>query len=211
MANSSAYEAIVRAGPRLNQLQQVHAHLIVTGYGHSRSLLTKLITFACSAKALAYTHLLFLSVPLPDDFLFNTIIKSTSKSRLPLDCLAYYRRMLSSSNVSPSNYTFTSVIKSSADHELLAATKINVKHIKILVLNCGVLNTTPSLSAMVINHYKLRHNTESYNLGGSYALAVSTEIVSFTWYSGNDATLFPPNCSFRMGAAAVMLSSRRDR
>ncbi|CAF1866816.1 pentatricopeptide repeat-containing protein At2g33760 [Brassica napus] len=115
MANSSAYEAIVRAGPRLNQLQQVHAHLIVTGYGHSRSLLTKLITFACSAKALAYTHLLFLSVPLPDDFLFNTIIKSTSKSRLPLHCLAYYRRMLSSSNVSPSNYTFTSVIKSSAD------------------------------------------------------------------------------------------------
>ncbi|KAH0935005.1 hypothetical protein BRARA_C04403 [Brassica rapa] len=115
--------------------------------------------------------------------------------------------------------------------ELLAATKINVKHIKILVLNCGVLNTTPSLSAMVINHYKLRHNTESYNLGGmgcgagiiavdlakdllnahqgSYALVVSTEIVSFTWYSGNDVTLLPPNCSFRMGAAAVMLSSRR--
>ncbi|KFK34470.1 hypothetical protein AALP_AA5G149400 [Arabis alpina] len=115
--------------------------------------------------------------------------------------------------------------------ELLAATKINVKHIKILVLNCGVLNTTPSLSAMVINHYKLRHNTESYNLGGmgcsagiiaidlakdllnahqgSYALVVSTEIVSFTWYSGNDITLLPPNCSFRMGAAAIMLSSRR--
>ncbi|KAL0890330.1 hypothetical protein Bca101_014313 [Brassica carinata] len=115
--------------------------------------------------------------------------------------------------------------------ELLAETKINVKHIKILVLNCGVLNTTPSLSAMVINHYKLRHNTESYNLGGmgcsagiiavdlakdllnahqgSYALVVSTEIVSFTWYSGNDVTLLPPNCSFRMGAAAVMLSSRR--
>ncbi|CAN6913019.1 unnamed protein product [Brassica oleracea] len=115
--------------------------------------------------------------------------------------------------------------------ELLEATKINVKHIKILVLNCGVLNTTPSLSAMVINHYKLRHNTESYNLGGmgcsagiiavdlakdllnahqgSYALVVSTEIVSFTWYSGNDVTLLPPNCSFRMGAAAVMLSSRR--
>ncbi|CAH2064332.1 unnamed protein product [Thlaspi arvense] len=115
--------------------------------------------------------------------------------------------------------------------ELLAATKINVKHIKILVLNCGVLNTTPSLSAMVINHYKLRHNTESYNLGGmgcgagiiaidlakdllnahqgSYALVVSTEIVSFTWYSGNDVTLLPPNCSFRMGAAAIMLSSRR--
>ncbi|KAJ4903533.1 Pentatricopeptide repeat-containing protein [Raphanus sativus] len=114
-ANSAAYEAILRAGPRLNQLQQAHAHLIVTGHGHTRSLLTKLITFACSAKALAYAHLIFLSVPLPDDFLFNTVIKSTSKSRFPLDCLAYYRRMLSSSDVSPSNYTFTSVIKSCAD------------------------------------------------------------------------------------------------
>ncbi|CAH8331485.1 unnamed protein product [Eruca vesicaria subsp. sativa] len=119
-ANSAAYKAIILAGPRLNQLQQVHSHLIVTGYGRSRSLLTKLITFACSTKAFAYTHLLFLSVPLPDDFLFNTIIKSASKSRLPLDCLAYYRRMLSC-NVSPSNYTFTSVIKSCAD---LAALRI---------------------------------------------------------------------------------------
>ncbi|KAF8108852.1 hypothetical protein N665_0104s0165 [Sinapis alba] len=121
-ANSAAYEAIVRAGPRLNQLQQAHAHLIVTGHSHNRSLLTKLITFACSAKALAYTHLLFLSVPLPDDFLFNTIIKSTSKSRLPLHSLAYYRRMLSS-NVSPSNYTFTSVIKSCADLSALGIGK----------------------------------------------------------------------------------------
>ncbi|KAG7573523.1 DYW domain [Arabidopsis suecica] len=113
-ANSAAYEAIVRAGPRVKQLQQVHAHLIVTGYGRSRSLLTKLITLACSARAIAYTHLLFLSVPLPDDFLFNSVIKSTSKLRLPLHCVAYYRRMISS-NVSPSNYTFTSVIKSCAD------------------------------------------------------------------------------------------------
>ncbi|KFK31009.1 hypothetical protein AALP_AA6G056700 [Arabis alpina] len=116
--NSAAYEAIVRAGPRLTQLKQVHAHLIVTGYGRSRSLLTKLITLACSARAISYTHLLFLSVPLPDDFLFNSIIKSTSKLRFPFDCIAYYRRMLSS-NVSPTNYTFTSVIKSCADLSVL--------------------------------------------------------------------------------------------
>ncbi|XP_010509834.1 PREDICTED: pentatricopeptide repeat-containing protein At2g33760-like isoform X1 [Camelina sativa] len=113
-ANSAAYEAIVRAGPRVKQLQQVHTHLIVTGYGRSRSLLTKLITLACSARAIAYTHLLFLSVPLPDAFLFNSVIKSTSKLRLPLHCVAYYRRMISS-NVSPTNYTFTSVVKSCAD------------------------------------------------------------------------------------------------
>ncbi|KAH7572474.1 hypothetical protein ACOSP7_015644 [Xanthoceras sorbifolium] len=118
--------------------------------------------------------------------------------------------------------------------DLLAATKIRPKDIKILVVNCGVLNTTPSLSAMIINHYKLRHNINSFNLGGmgcaagiiaidlakdllnaypaSYALVVSTEVVSYTWYGGNEADMLLPNCFFRMGAAAVLLSSfRLDR
>lgn len=118
--------------------------------------------------------------------------------------------------------------------DLLAATKIRPKDIKILVVNCGVLNTTPSLSSMIINHYKLRHNINSFNLGGmgcaagiiaidlakdllnaypsSYALVVSTEVVSCSWYGGNDADMLLPNCFFRMGAAAVLLSSfRLDR
>ncbi|KAK1549947.1 hypothetical protein Q3G72_011005 [Acer saccharum] len=118
--------------------------------------------------------------------------------------------------------------------DLLAATQIRPKDIKILVVNCGVLNTTPSLSSMIINHYKLRHNINSFNLGGmgcaagiiaidlakdllnaypaSYALVVSTEVVSNTWYGGNEADMLIPNCFFRMGAAAVLLSSfRLDR
>lgn len=118
--------------------------------------------------------------------------------------------------------------------DLLAATKIRPKDIRVLVVNCGVLNTTPSLSAMVINHYKLRQNINSFNLGGmgcsagiiaidlakdllnaypgSYALVVSTEVVSNTWYGGNEADMLLPNCFFRMGAAAVLLSScRLDR
>ncbi|GAV83146.1 FAE1_CUT1_RppA domain-containing protein/ACP_syn_III_C domain-containing protein [Cephalotus follicularis] len=118
--------------------------------------------------------------------------------------------------------------------QLLGSTRIQAKDIKILVVNCGLLNTTPSLSSMVINHYKLRHNIQSYNLGGmgcaagiiaidlakdllnvyrgSYALVVSTEIVSLTWYSGNEADMLLPNCFFRMGAATMLLSScRLDR
>ncbi|KAF5175396.1 3-ketoacyl-CoA synthase [Thalictrum thalictroides] len=115
--------------------------------------------------------------------------------------------------------------------DLLATTGIKTKDIKILVVNCGILNTTPSLSAMVINHYKLPHDIESYNLGGmgcaagviaidlakdllnahpgSYALVVSTESVSFTWYMGNEKDMLLPNCFFRMGAAAMLLSNRR--
>ncbi|KAL0283350.1 UNVERIFIED_CONTAM: 3-ketoacyl-CoA synthase 11, partial [Sesamum radiatum] len=40
------------------------------------------------------------------------------------------------------------------------------KDIGILIVNCSLFNPTPSLSAMVINHYKLRGNIISYNLGG---------------------------------------------
>ncbi|XP_042051405.1 3-ketoacyl-CoA synthase 6-like, partial [Salvia splendens] len=43
----------------------------------------------------------------------------------------------------------------------------------------------------------------------SYALIVSTEVVSFTWYGGNELDMLLPNCFFRMGAAAVLLSNNR--
>ncbi|KAF8396445.1 hypothetical protein HHK36_018064 [Tetracentron sinense] len=41
--------------------------------------------------------------------------------------------------------------------DLLATTGVRLNDIKILIVNCSILNTTPSLSAMLINHYKLRH------------------------------------------------------
>ncbi|KAL2896585.1 3-ketoacyl-CoA synthase 10 [Bienertia sinuspersici] len=115
--------------------------------------------------------------------------------------------------------------------DLLEATKINPEDISILIVNCSTLNTTPSLSAMVINHYKLKQKVQSFNLGGmgcaagtvaidlaqdmlnvypgSYALVVSTEIVSHSWYTGKDVDMLLPNCFLRMGAAAMLLSNRR--
>lgn len=50
--------------------------------------------------------------------------------------------------------------------ELLAKTGVKAKDIGILVVNCSLFNPTPSLSAMVVNKYKLRGNILSYNLAG---------------------------------------------
>jgi len=115
--------------------------------------------------------------------------------------------------------------------ELLAKTGVRPKDIGVLVVNCSLFNPTPSLSAMVVNHYKLRGNIVSYNLGGmgcsagllsvdlakdllqthpgSYALVISTENITLNWYSGNDRSKLVSNCLFRMGGAAVLLSNRR--
>ncbi|XP_031399106.1 3-ketoacyl-CoA synthase 11-like [Punica granatum] len=114
--------------------------------------------------------------------------------------------------------------------ELLAKTGVRVKDIGILVVNCSLFNPTPSLSAMIVNHYKLRGNILSYNLGGmgcsaglisidlakqllqvipnSYALVVSMENITLNWYFGNDRSMLVSNCLFRMGGAAILLSNR---
>jgi len=50
--------------------------------------------------------------------------------------------------------------------QLLEKTGVKAKDIGILVVNCSLFNPTPSLSAMIVNHYNLRGNILSYNLGG---------------------------------------------
>ncbi|GAB4851016.1 3-ketoacyl-CoA synthase 11 [Ancistrocladus abbreviatus] len=116
--------------------------------------------------------------------------------------------------------------------ELLEKTGVKAKDIGILVVNCSLFNPTPSLSAMIVNHYKLRGNIVSFNLGGmgcsaglisidlakellqvhpnSYALVVSTENITLNWYWGNDRSMLLSNCLFRMGGAAILLSNKRS-
>ncbi|KAK4435774.1 3-ketoacyl-CoA synthase 10 [Sesamum alatum] len=114
--------------------------------------------------------------------------------------------------------------------ELFEKSNIRPKDVGILVVNCSLFNPTPSISAMVINHYKMRGNILSFNLGGmgcsagviavdlardmlqanpnNYAVVVSTEMVGYNWYPGKDRSMLIPNCYFRMGCAAVLLSNR---
>ena len=114
--------------------------------------------------------------------------------------------------------------------ELFSKTFVKPKDIGILIVNCSLFCPTPSLSAMIINHYKLRGNIKSLNLGGmgcsaglisidlakdllqvhpnSYALVVSTENITLNWYSGNDRSKLVSNCLFRMGGAAILLSNK---
>ncbi|CAI9769608.1 unnamed protein product [Fraxinus pennsylvanica] len=113
---------------------------------------------------------------------------------------------------------------------LFSKTGVKPKDIGILIVNCSLFNPTPSLSAMIVNHYKLRADTKSYNLGGmgcsaglisidlakhllqanpnTYAVVVSTENITLNWYFGNDRSMLLCNCIFRMGGAAMLLSNK---
>ncbi|CDY37475.1 BnaC08g46130D [Brassica napus] len=115
---------------------------------------------------------------------------------------------------------------------LFEKTGIKPAEVGILIVNCSLFNPTPSLSAMIVNHYKMREDIKSYNLGGmgcsaglisidlannllkanpnSYAVVVSTENITLNWYFGNDRSMLLCNCIFRMGGAAILLSNRRQ-
>ncbi|KAM7257499.1 hypothetical protein ACFE04_013240 [Oxalis oulophora] len=124
----------------------------------------------------------------------------------------------------------TETIIFGAVDKLLASTNISPRDIGILVVNSSLFNPTPSLSASIVNHYKLRGNIVTYNLGGmgcsagiisidlakdllqvhrnTYALVVSTENMTYNWYTGNDRSMLVTNTLFRMGGAAILLSNK---
>ncbi|KAF9601342.1 hypothetical protein IFM89_019074 [Coptis chinensis] len=117
---------------------------------------------------------------------------------------------------------------------LFEKTGIQPRDVGILIVNCSLFNPTPSLSSMIVNHYKMRSDIKSFNLGGmgcsaglisvdlakdllksnpnTYAVVVSMENITLNWYFGNDKSMLLCNCIFRMGGAAVLLSNKaRDR
>eukprot|EP00252_Welwitschia_mirabilis_P008088 TRINITY_DN19796_c0_g1_i2.p1 TRINITY_DN19796_c0_g1~~TRINITY_DN19796_c0_g1_i2.p1 ORF type:complete len:517 (+),score=28.37 TRINITY_DN19796_c0_g1_i2:291-1841(+) len=113
---------------------------------------------------------------------------------------------------------------------LFQKTGVRPKDIGILVVNCSLFNPPPSLSAMIVNKYKLRGNIRSFNLGGmgcsagviaidlakdmlqvhrkTYAVVVSMENITQNWYFGNRKSMLIPNCLFRVGGSAILLSNK---
>ncbi|OVA07774.1 Pentatricopeptide repeat [Macleaya cordata] len=145
--HSPTYIALLQAGPRLKPLQQVHAQIIISGLHHSRSLLTKLITLACSAGSIIYTRQIFISIPNPDSFLFNSLIKSSCKSGYPFDAIFFYQQMRLT-GLFESNFTFTAVIKACAD---LSALKFG-RVIHSNVLQSG-FTSDPFVQAALVSFY----------------------------------------------------------
>ncbi|KAL0346442.1 UNVERIFIED_CONTAM: 3-ketoacyl-CoA synthase 11 [Sesamum calycinum] len=50
--------------------------------------------------------------------------------------------------------------------DLLSKTRVNPRDIGVVIVNISTFNPVPSLSAMIVNRYKLREDVLSYSLGG---------------------------------------------
>ena len=166
--------------------------------------------------------------------------------------LEFQRKILASSGLGPETYiplsmhaeptdfTLTTSMKEAetalftAVAELLKKTGVKATEIGVLVVNCSTFCPIPSMSAMVVNHFKLREDTETYNLGGmgcsagviaismardllkvhkkTYAIVLSTEMISgHQVYTGNDRSMMVGNCIFRWGASALLMSNQHSK
>ncbi|XP_020082539.1 3-ketoacyl-CoA synthase 10-like [Ananas comosus] len=118
--------------------------------------------------------------------------------------------------------------------DLFAKTRVRPLDVDALVINCSGFCPSPSLSAIVVNRYGMRHDIRSFNLSGmgcsagvvgvdvartllsninrrSYAIVMSTEIVSTGWYNGTDPRKLVLNCFFRMGCSAALVTNRGNK
>ncbi|XP_068653403.1 3-ketoacyl-CoA synthase 1-like [Aristolochia californica] len=118
----------------------------------------------------------------------------------------------------------------SAVDSLLQTTKTDPSQIDILIATCGMFSPAPSLSSMIVNHYKFKPDVQTFNLGGMgcssgvmsidlaakllsrdrrirYALVVITESISLNWYFGENRSMLVTNCIFRVGTAAVLMTN----
>ena len=176
-------------------------------------------------------------------------VKSKFFSEKSLD---FQRKILSSSGLGPETYIPPSMHTEPVDmshatcmketreslfgavRELLAKTGVKAHDIGVLIVNCSTFCPIPSMSAMVVNHFGLREDIETFNLGGmgcsagvlgislakdmlkvhkeTYAVVLSTEVISgHVGYTGSDRSMMVGNCIFRWGASAVLLSNKSSK
>eukprot|EP00882_Tetradesmus_deserticola_P000731 GHRQ01000798.1.p1 GENE.GHRQ01000798.1~~GHRQ01000798.1.p1 ORF type:complete len:504 (+),score=238.10 GHRQ01000798.1:145-1656(+) len=105
------------------------------------------------------------------------------------------------------------------------------KDVDIIVTTCSIFCPTPSLASMVVNHFGMRPDVQSYHLGGMgcsngvvavnllkdllrsrpncNAILLTTEITTPAYYKGKDKHRQVTNMIFRTGASAVLFSNKR--
>ncbi|XP_065875640.1 3-ketoacyl-CoA synthase 19-like [Euphorbia lathyris] len=116
--------------------------------------------------------------------------------------------------------------------KLFATTGISPTEIDVIVTTISTFSPAPSLTARIVNRYKMRKDIKSFNLSGmgcsgsvvavdlvqqlfklydnSVAIIVSTECMGQGWYSGKEKSMMLSNILFRSGACSILLTNNGD-
>ncbi|CAA7410421.1 unnamed protein product [Spirodela intermedia] len=116
----------------------------------------------------------------------------------------------------------------SAVESLLSKTQVLPSQVDVLIVACSMFSPSPSLCSMLVHRFGFHPSIKSFSFSGmgcsaggiaidaaaqilrrkpGYALIVTTENTSLNWYFGDERSMIVTNCIFRVGSAAVLLTS----
>ncbi|KAG2718716.1 hypothetical protein I3760_03G232300 [Carya illinoinensis] len=158
----------------IHGLRQIHSHIVKTGLHNTLFALSKLIEFCATSPFgdLPYALLLFESIPEPNVFIWNTIIRGHSLSSDPILAVDFYVRMLLC-GTQPNSYTFPFVLKSCAKAGATREGKQIHAHVLKLGLWCDAFVHTS-----LINMYAQNGELDDARL--VFDKSVFRDAVSFT-------------------------------
>ncbi len=115
---------------------------------------------------------------------------------------------------------------------LFARSGLKPEDIDFLVVNCSCHCPTPSMTAWIVNHYKMPSKVRTFQIGGmgcsasmvgvdmirdliaanpgKKAVLVSTEILTSSWYQGHDNSYALQTALFRTGGAAILFTGKKN-
>ncbi|XVF47882.1 hypothetical protein PTKIN_Ptkin03bG0145800 [Pterospermum kingtungense] len=101
---------LLKKSTTLSHLSQTHAQIILNGFHNDLSTVTKLTHRLFDLKATSYARHLFLSIPNPDLFLFNVLIKGFSNAH----SISFYTHLRKCTQLNPDNFTYAFAIASAS-------------------------------------------------------------------------------------------------
>ncbi|KAL4201876.1 hypothetical protein AMTRI_Chr02g260970 [Amborella trichopoda] len=117
MNGSALVKLLLQRCATVNHLKQVHAHLIAHA-NNDLFTLGRLLNLLCNSQSLSYAQSFFSSIPKPNTFLFNTIIRAHTTGPNPQNSIFLYIDLLKA-GILPDAYTFPFVLKACARFQAL--------------------------------------------------------------------------------------------
>ncbi|XWS42078.1 hypothetical protein CRYUN_Cryun17cG0138000 [Craigia yunnanensis] len=123
-SNATQTLSLLERCSKMEELKQIHAHILKTGYIADTILLSRILTFCVSPKYgnLEYAQMVFDRVKRPNTFMYNTMIKGYSKNNEPEKALLLYQHMLYLS-VPHNSYTYPFLLKACSSLSAMEETK----------------------------------------------------------------------------------------
>ncbi|CAM0952406.1 unnamed protein product [Alopecurus aequalis] len=151
---------LLRQRRSVHRLDQLHAHLLVHGPSTVASAASQLVASYCAMSGgagLCHARRLFDTIPDPDRFAYNTIIRAYSNSSLPQEALCLHRDVLRR-GILPNEFTLPFVLKAcvraqAAEHTLAThgvAVKLGFARGQMFVANALLHSYTSAAGSLLM-------------------------------------------------------------